>query len=483
MRQLILLFVLLLAFSTGQATTSDATLQQQVQVTQEPTQPSALEFVTPDGRFDLESMRQSGFNGTLDLVGLDVQHDPVASEPLVRFLNEDAPKEHPDDIYWSPLGSGMGGAMPVVCALTAYDGKLIVGGGFSTAGGVPANSIASWDGSSWSSIGGLGGSVAWPVLACAVYEDRLIVGGSFWSAGGVETNSIASWDGNNWFPLGSGMGDEPTIPAPAVQTLTVYDGKLIAGGDFTTAGGLVTDYIASWDGNSWSPLGSGMSSGVEALTLYDGKLIAGGYFTTAGGVVADYIASWNGSSWSPLGSGMNNSVRCLTVYNGKLIVGGAFTTAGGMVANYIVSWDGSSWFPLGSGMNYHVYDLTVYDGSLMAGGGFTIVGSVEANYVVAWTKGDTCCIPPSVGDLDQGGGDLGFNYDGADLSLLINGLFIDPLNGWDGICLDEADVDFSSERPVVDPLTVDGADLSELIDALFIAPTHYLKNCDGTDNW
>jgi len=95
----------------------------------------------------------------------------------------------------------------------------------------------------------------------------------------------------------------------------------------------------------------------------------------------------------------------------------------------------------------------------------------------------TCCIPPSVGDLDQGGGDLGFNYDGADLSAMINGLFIDPAHGWDGICLDEADVDFSSIRPVTDPMTVDGADLSLLIDALFIAPTHYLKNCDGTDNW
>jgi len=95
-----------------------------------------------------------------------------------------------------------------------------------------------------------------------------------------------------------------------------------------------------------------------------------------------------------------------------------------------------------------------------------------------------CCIPPSVGDLDESGGDLGFNYDGADLSLMINGLFIDPTNGWDGICLDEADVDFSApSRPVIDPMKIDGADLSILIDALFIAPTHFLKDCDGTDNY
>ncbi|RKX27428.1 MAG: hypothetical protein DRP45_01110 [Candidatus Zixiibacteriota bacterium] len=101
----------------------------------------------------------------------------------------------------------------------------------------------------------------------------------------------------------------------------------------------------------------------------------------------------------------------------------------------------------------------------------------------AFIAGGSCCIPPSVGDLDQGGGALGFNYDGADLSAMINGLFIDPTNGWDGICLDEADVDFTSVRPVTDPMFIDGADLSLLIDALFIAPTHYLKNCDGTDNY
>ena len=98
----------------------------------------------------------------------------------------------------------------------------------------------------------------------------------------------------------------------------------------------------------------------------------------------------------------------------------------------------------------------------------------------------TCCIPPSVGDIDQSGGTLGFNYDGADLSLMINGLFINPSTGWDGKCLDEADVDFSCNggvRPCENTLAIDGGDLSILIDALFIAPTHFLKNCDGSDNW
>ena len=65
--------------------------------------------------------------------------------------------------------------------------------------------------------------------------------------------------------------------------LCVYDGKLIAGGDFQISGCTWAANIASWDGSSWSPLGAGMNSPVYALAVYDNKLIAGGFFTTAGG--------------------------------------------------------------------------------------------------------------------------------------------------------------------------------------------------------
>ena len=47
---------------------------------------------------------------------------------------------------------------------------------------------------------------------------------------------------------------------------------------------------------------------VSALTVYNGELIAGGDFTTAGGTRASYIARWNGATWQPLGSGMNDAV-------------------------------------------------------------------------------------------------------------------------------------------------------------------------------
>jgi hypothetical protein len=83
-----------------------------------------------------------------------------------------------------------------------------------------------------------------------------------------------------------------------------------------------------------------MNSWVYALTtLPNGDLIAGGDFTTAGGVPANRIARWNGSAWSALGSGMNSDVYALTTLpSGDLIAGGGFTTAGGVVAPYIARW-------------------------------------------------------------------------------------------------------------------------------------------------
>lgn len=286
-----------------------------------------------------------------------------------------------NDSAWTPLGTGFDyGAF----SLTVFDSTLIAGGRLTTAGGVSASGIAAWDGLSWAPLGtGLDkpGDVA-RVHTLTVFDTKLIAGGIFTVAGGVSASCIASWNGSSWAPLGTGMG----YPASSsgVFTLTVFVNHLIAGGWFSTAGGVAVNNIAAWDGSSWMPLGTGLNNIVQAFTVYKGKLIAGGEFSTAGGVSANHIAAWDGSSWTPLGTGINGNIYALTVYDNKLIAGGEFSTAGGVAANRIATWDGSSWAPLGTGMDNSVSALTVFNNKLIVGGNFTTAGGVSANHIAVW---------------------------------------------------------------------------------------------------
>jgi hypothetical protein len=284
----------------------------------------------------------------------------------------------------------MGGtSSPGVRALASgTDGSLYAGGSFTTAGGVTANYIARWDGAQWHPLGsGLGGTSLLTVLALAVGPDgSLYAGGSFTTAGGVAANCIARWDGVQWHSLGSGVTG---TSIPSISTLALGpDGSLYAAGNFTTAGGVVANSIARWDGTQWHPLGSGMNSPVSELVVGpDGSLYAGGGFTTAGGVAANGVARWDGVQWHSLGSGIDGGVIALAFGpDGSLYAGGGFTTAGGVAANYIARWDGVQWHSLGSGMNYIVSALASGpDGSLYVGGGFTTAGGKPSSYIAQWT--------------------------------------------------------------------------------------------------
>jgi hypothetical protein len=157
------------------------------------------------------------------------------------------------------------------------------------AGGVAANSIAKWDGSAWSALGsGMNAGGNCPsVIALAVSGNNLYAGGAFTTAGGVPANNVAKWNGSAWSALGSGVN--ATVYALAVSGTDLY-----AGGAFTTAGGLPVNSIAKWDGSAWSALGSGVNDGVGALAADGaGHLFVGGYFYLAGTNVSPYIAQAN----------------------------------------------------------------------------------------------------------------------------------------------------------------------------------------------
>ncbi len=86
----------------------------------------------------------------------------------------------------------------------------------------------------------------------------------------------------------------PTPPGAALGSLPYAfessNGDLIAGGDFTSAGGLPAAHIARWDGAAWAPLGAGLDGVVFALAGDGADLIAGGSFASAGGLPAANVA-------------------------------------------------------------------------------------------------------------------------------------------------------------------------------------------------
>ena len=328
------------------------------------------------------------YNGDLIVGGSFTQAGATAVSYLARW----------DGSAWHNLGGGVSGGaqgITLVSALGVYNGKLIVGGRFTMAGGVSANNIAAWDGSAWSALGS-GLSVSTLVeapYAFAVHNGHLYVGGDFDAAGGTSVHNLARWDGAAWYDVGGGVTGG--VPMSVVYGLAEYGGNLAVGGNFTSAGAVAANSVASWSGSAWTAFGSGIGGALSAnpvfeLLVFGGNLVAAGEFTTAGGAAANRIASWNGSAWSTFGSGMSFRIEALCILDNKLVAGGMFTSAGGTAASRIARWDGSSWKALGKGVSGGIFGLTgiiglaVYDDKIVAGGNFTKAGTKTAGHIAGW---------------------------------------------------------------------------------------------------
>ncbi len=215
-------------------------------------------------------------------------------------------------------------AQAVAARTLAVNGKdLYVGGEFTSIGGVNANRIAKWDGTSWTALGsGLGHSLSGTPLtfisSIVVQGGAVYVGGRFTTAGGISANSVARWNGSTWSALGSALGDGVSVVDPffneftsEVTAMTLRDNELFVSGTFTRAGDVPANGIARWNGTTWSALGSGIGGfsiapenasptrRVNALAISQNFLYAGGTFTTAGSKPSPFLARYALGNPSP----------------------------------------------------------------------------------------------------------------------------------------------------------------------------------------
>jgi uncharacterized delta-60 repeat protein len=191
------------------------------------------------------------------------------------------------DQFFDPGANGN-----ITAIVVQPDGKIMVAGNFTMLGGgatgtTPRNYIGrlNADGTLDSSFDpGANGTIN--VLALQP-DGKILVGGLFTTLGGGGTGTTARYNIGRLTASGSldisfdpGASDE--VAALAVQA----DGKILVGGRFTELGSATRNHIGRLNANgtvdtSFDP---GANNAVGSLALQtDGKIVAGGLFTTLGG--------------------------------------------------------------------------------------------------------------------------------------------------------------------------------------------------------
>jgi hypothetical protein len=131
-----------------------------------------------------------------------------------------------------------------VRSVTANGTDVYVGSDASDIAQIPqADHVAKWNGTAWSAMGSdTSGANGWLPASTSINgmttsDSGVFVIGSFQNANeDPRADVVASFDGGAWQPVGSdGAGDGPLNASGHV--LAVFDRRLYAGGNFTSAGG------------------------------------------------------------------------------------------------------------------------------------------------------------------------------------------------------------------------------------------------------
>ena len=237
---------------------------------------------------------------------------------------------------WTPLSTGIS-AGTVTQMAEAPDGSIFFAQNNST-----SSKIWKWNGSSFTSWD----ANNW-ITNVAIGPDGIVYAkGGFTTIDGVAANYIAKFNGSTWSAMSTGPGGTGTRVAVGPDRCvyaTKYDG--------------VDHGVMKWDGSAWTELGTGFNDDISAMCFgADGKLYVGGNFTVVNGSAIVRVAYWNGTSWYPMSSGVNGYVWVITPgHDGLIYIGGNFTTAGGnAMIDRATIWNGSSFVPL---------DINLQDGS------------------------------------------------------------------------------------------------------------------------
>jgi len=230
------------------------------------------------------------------------------------------------------------------------DNKILVGGLFSSYSGVSINRIIrlNLDGSVDNSFV-IGSGFNNTVRTITLQPDgKILVGGDFTTYSGVTRNRIIrlNTDGSIDASFVIGTGFDGQVFPIELQS----DGKILVGGFYNSYSGVSRYFITrlNTDGSVDTSfvIGAGFGGLVNTIALQsDGKILVGGNFTSYSGVSRNKIIRLNtdGSVDNSfvIGTGFNLSVDTITLQpNTKILVGGTFTSYSGNAYNRFIRLDG-----------------------------------------------------------------------------------------------------------------------------------------------
>ncbi len=262
-------------------------------------------------------------------------------------------------VSWIDLGSTFNGPVYSIGILSTSD--ILIGGAFTSAGGLNANNIIKRSGNSWITLDS--GFNAQVNCIYVTGTDDVYVGGQFSNSATTYLNHIAKYENGQWTALGSGIGS-------VVNSIMINNSILYAGCE------IFGNPVQKFENNIWSPV-SGISNGkVFTLASFKNHLYAGGDFQ-----LPYYAAAkWDGVNWSSITTVFNPSHKIYSLLNKNdsiLYIAGNFTGVGIGTPNYIAKIDGVINSPIKKFTTSsdiaggEVYAIGNLFGKVIAGGKFT----------------------------------------------------------------------------------------------------------------
>jgi len=230
-----------------------------------------------------------------------------------------------------------------ISALISFNGDLYVGTQF---GGFRLDETSN-------TLIPIGNGLNGAVSVFMVYNGQLVAGGQFTRENGssASLNGIATWNGTSWESFGDGFNTVPPGFTLEVYDVAIYEGDLIASGKFRFSGSTTVDGLARWDGAAWQPFGTGLfwaqhaeNYGIgSALSVQGGNLYVAGYFDSVNNVAASNLARFDGSQWTAMGATSNDAIFDMKTLNDILYISGRDARNIGGTNYDIAAFNGTTW--------------------------------------------------------------------------------------------------------------------------------------------